>query len=81
MTENSCQTFAKQSTLHSKFKGIKDQAEFLGIDYAYSLVSLNRKNGISLTPLDDDLKALIFALNDSAEALVLPLLKKLRMSR
>lgn len=31
---------------------------------------------MSLTPLEDNLKALIFALNDSAEALVLLLLKK-----
>lgn len=63
-----------------------DQAEKLGGDYAYSFVSLNRKNGISRTPLEDDLNALIFArfaarLKDSAEALVLLLLKQLRMSR
>jgi len=44
-------------------------------------VSLNKKNGISLTPLEDALKALILALKDSAEAFVLLLLKKFRMSK
>jgi hypothetical protein len=43
------------------------------------LASLKRKKGISLTPLDDERKALIFALKDSAAALVLLLLKKLRI--
>lgn len=40
--------------------------ENLSID----LASLNRKNFTSLTPLDVALKALTFALNDSAEAFV-----------
>lgn len=38
--------------------------------------SLNKKKLISLTPLADALNALIFALKDSAAALVLLLLKK-----
>ncbi len=36
---------------------------------------------MSLTPLEDALKALIFALKDSAEAFVDLLLKKLRICR
>ena len=40
--------------------------------------SLKMKKGISLRPLDENRKVLIFALNDSAEALVLMLLKKMR---
>ncbi len=47
--------------------------------YAYILASLNRKKAVSLTPLEVALKALILALNDSAEALVARLLKKFRM--
>jgi hypothetical protein len=43
------------------------------------LASLNRKKGISLTPLEEERKALILALKDSAEALVLLLLKKFRI--
>lgn len=39
-------------------------------DYAYSFVSLKRKNFISVTPLKAALNALILALNDSAKALV-----------
>ena len=38
--------------------------------YANILDSLKMKNGISLTPLNCDLNALTFALNDSAAALV-----------
>ena len=37
-------------------------------DKAYSLVSLKRKNLISVTPLKDALNAFIFALYDSAKA-------------
>jgi hypothetical protein len=44
-------------------------------DYAKSLVNLKRKNFLSLTPLYIIRKYLIFALNDSAETLVLLLLK------
>ncbi|TXD92232.1 hypothetical protein ES724_14570 [Gillisia hiemivivida] len=44
-------------------------------DYAKIVVSLNRKKSTFLTPLNCALKALIFALNDSAEALVLRLSK------
>ena len=39
-------------------------------DYAYSFVSLKRKNLISVTPLKAVLNALILALKDSAKALV-----------
>ena len=59
-----------------------DQVETLGEsrkNQAYIFCNLNRKKDISLTPLEAALKALIFALNDSAEALVLLLLKKFRM--
>ena len=49
-------------------------------DYAYSFVNLKRKNLISVTPLSDALNALIFALNDSANALVALLTKKFRIS-
>ena len=37
--------------------------------YAKILASLKIKNGISLTPLNCDLNAFTFALNDSADAL------------
>ena len=43
--------------------------------YAYSLVNLNKKNLLSTTPLKAALKALIFALNASAEALVVQFTK------
>ena len=41
--------------------------------------SLKRKKEMSLTPLEEDLKAFILALKDSAEALVLLLLKKFKI--
>jgi hypothetical protein len=44
-------------------------------DQAKIVVSLYRKNSTFLTPLNCALKAFIFALNDSAEALVLLLSK------
>lgn len=44
---------------------------------AHSLASLNKKNGISVTPLNSLLKALTFALNNSAPALVCLLTKKI----
>ncbi|CAL67849.1 hypothetical protein GFO_2896 [Christiangramia forsetii KT0803] len=47
--------------------------------YAKILVNLYRKNSTFLTPLNWDLKAFIFALNDSAEAFVLLLIKKFKM--
>ena len=49
-------------------------------DYAYSFVSLKRKNFISVTPLKAALNALILALNDSAKALVSLLTKKFKTS-
>lgn len=49
-------------------------------DYAYSFVSLKRKNFISVTPLKAALNALILALNDSAKALVALLTKKFKTS-
>ena len=42
-----------------------------------TLVSLYKKNALSLTPLNCALNALILALNDSAAALVALLSKKL----
>jgi len=45
----------------------------------YIFDNLNKKNLTSLTPLDVDLKALILALKDSAEAFVTLLIKKLRI--
>lgn len=57
------------------FEEVSDQAKKLGRDYAYIFDSLNRKNFTFLTPLNCDLKAFIFALNDSAEAFVLLLSK------
>lgn len=44
-------------------------------DYAKIVASLNRKKSTFFTPLNCALKAFIFALNDSAEALVLRLSK------
>ena len=46
----------------------------------HSLVSLKRKNLISVTPLKDALNAFIFALNDSAKAFVALLTKKFKTS-
>ena len=43
--------------------------------YANILVNLKRKNSTFLTPLNCALKVFIFALKDSAEALVLRLIK------
>ncbi|KRT13131.1 hypothetical protein ASU31_26145 [Pedobacter ginsenosidimutans] len=45
----------------------------------YIFDNLNKKNLTSLTPLDVDLKALILALKDSAEAFVAVLINKLRI--
>ena len=47
--------------------------------HAHNFISLYRKNGISVTPLNCALKALTFALKDSAFALVALLTKKLSM--
>ena len=44
--------------------------------HAYTFASLNRKNFISTTPLNDALNAFIFALNASAAAFVLLFTKK-----
>jgi len=44
--------------------------------HAYIFAILKRKNVISVTPLNDALKALILALKDSAAAFVLRLTKK-----
>lgn len=49
------------------------------VHYAKILESLKRKKLLSLTPLRFDLKSLIWALRDSACALVALLLKKARM--
>ncbi len=43
--------------------------------YPYSLAILNKKNFLSLTPLTKARKLFNFALNDSAEAFVLRLIK------
>ncbi|CAA7196853.1 hypothetical protein CHRY9293_02918 [Chryseobacterium potabilaquae] len=53
---------------------LTDQAQNLG-GYAKSLDNLNKKKALSFTPLSCNLKFLIFALKDSAEALVLLLSK------
>ena len=47
--------------------------------YAHNLDSLNKKNGMSATPLNWLLKAFTLALNDSAPALVCLFTKKLSM--
>ena len=53
----------------------QDQKLWDFADQAKILDSLNRKKGIFLTPLNCALNALILALKDSAEALVLRLSK------
>ena len=67
-----------------------DQAENLGwikpntcgaFFQALMFANLKRKNVVSLTPLEVALKALTLALKDSADALVLRLLKLLRIGR
>ena len=45
-------------------------ASSVAMHYAKILASLKIKNGISLTPLNCDLNAFTFALNDSADAFV-----------
>ena len=47
--------------------------------YAHNLDSLNKKNGMSATPLNWLLKAFTLELNDSAPALVCLFTKKLSM--
>jgi hypothetical protein len=49
--------------------------------YPHILFTLNRKNFISITPLIEALNVLIFALNDSAEALVERLQRSLEFHR
>ena len=51
--------------------GLGSLAEVEGFqDCAYNFVNLKRKKSLSFTPLNCALKAFIFALNDSADALV-----------
>ena len=54
--------------------------ENLWISYAKIVTRRYKKNGISTTPLNCARNALIFELNDSAEALVALWVKKLRIS-
>ena len=49
---------------------VSEMISSVAMHYAKILASLKIKNGISLTPLNCDLNAFTFALNDSADAFV-----------
>ena len=79
-------TYTKDQQEHYKTKSYYGSFRKAGCNpcsrfqyYAHNLDSLNKKNGMSATPLNWLLKAFTLALNDSAPALVCLFTKKLSM--